>query len=165
MGILDYLSACIVVDGQPCQEYDVEVSEPAHPEANDLEIPRLSKLRPRTRKRISEKIEKYIQCVSGAHFEVKTEVSAALDFGPGDAVNVDISLNGKYAGGVIHIEDDLESTENGFYSLTCQGASLDSGKVIQRFKFGSITTRQSFKYYPLLVSLTCNKGRNFRMTI
>jgi hypothetical protein len=156
MGILDYLSACIVVDGQPCQEYDVEVSEPAHPEANDLEIPRLSKLRPRTRKQISGNFEKYIQCDSDSHFEVKTEVSAAFDFGAGDAVDVDIFFNGKYAGGMVHIEEDFESLENGFYSMICQGSSLDHGRVIQRFKFGSITTRQSVKYYLLQVSLTCN---------
>lgn len=145
MGILDYLSACIVVDGQACQEHNVEVSEPAHPEASDLENPRLSKLRPRTRKQVSEKSEKYIECVSGSHFEVKTGVSSAFDFGTGDAVEVDIALNGKYAGGVVHTEDDFESMGDGFNFLICEGANRDSGKVIQRFKFGSITTRQSFK--------------------
>ena len=146
MGILDYLSAYIVVDGQRCQEYDVEVPEPVHSETNDLENPpRLSKLRPRTRKQFSEKSEKYIQCISGSHFEVKTGVSPGFDFGTGDAVEVDIYLNGKYAGGVVHTEDDFESMEDGFNFLICEGANRDSGKVIQRFKFGSITTRQSFK--------------------
>ena len=145
MDILDYLLAYIVVDGQRCQEYDVDISEPAHSEANDLEKLRLSKEGPRTENNVRVKVEKYIQCISDSHFEVETGLSADFNFGLANAVVVRFLLNGKYAESILHIREEVEDDWPDFNFNTCQGTTLDRLKVIRKFKFGSIKTSQSLK--------------------
>lgn len=140
MTVLEYLTASIIIDGIPCQEYAVDVPKPANLEVFDPEKPHLSKLRPLSTKQDSEKVEKYVKAVGGSHFEVRIGVSPTFDFGPGNCLVAEIYLNGKYAEGTLHHRADFDLVD-GFHFVTCRGATLDSFKVIQRFMFANITTR------------------------
>jgi hypothetical protein len=141
MAVLDFLTASITINGTSCREYAVDVPQTQNVEVIDLENPQLSEIRPVHKKQNPKKVERYVEAVSGSHFEVRTGFSSFFNFGTGNGLAASIYLNGEYGTGTVHGAEHPNHA-NEFCCHTCRGARLGDRKVRHRFKFARIVTRE-----------------------
>jgi hypothetical protein len=118
MAILEHFSACILIDGKPCQEYAVEEDE-EQSETTSEEYP---------------KITKYVEVVAGAPFTIRVEPTKSFEFGKGNSIRVGLYSDGEKLLGKIQQEAQVRAKE----ILKISRRTVDNGEDVRPFKFGNI---------------------------
>ena len=118
MAILEHFSACILIDGTPCQEYAVDEDEDQSDESSE-EYP---------------EVTKYVEVVAGAQFAVRIQPLKSFDFGKGDCISVPYFSDGKCIVNQLQLKAQVKAKN----ILNIRGKRVGDGSDICPFKFGNI---------------------------
>ena len=124
MAILEHFSACILIDGEPCPEYEVEEDQ-EQSEKTSEDYP---------------KVTKYVEVVAGAQFVVRVEPIKTFDFGKGNSIQLEYYLDGKRIIGKVTAKAAVMVKK----VVDVKGKTVGNGQAVRPFKFGNIKFSKLF---------------------